>query len=101
MLYRDGIDEREGESLAQYLIRRLLIAGIVSVAIVTLLELALYDVARSDAENEAREDLNRFRASLQEILTLDVQLIRGMAGYVRARPNLSQAEFELIAQDLL
>ena len=98
-LAEDGANE--SRVLFLYVIRRVVIAAVLGFACAVLLEIALADMARSNAENRVREDLNRLRASLQEILGRDVQLIRGMIGYVRARPALTPQEFALIAQDLL
>lgn len=94
----DGPDYR---SLAIYLVRRLAVATLAGLVALGLLELALSDMARSYAENRTRDDVNRFRASLQQVLSRDVQLIRGMTGYVRAQPDLTPEEFSLIAQDIL
>ncbi|WP_084618828.1 ATP-binding protein [Thalassobaculum salexigens] len=87
--------------LPRYVIRRGAIAALIGLVCALLLELALADVARRNAENRARDDLNLLRASLQQVLSRDVQLIRGMVGYVRARPDLTPEEFALIAQDIL
>jgi two-component system sensor histidine kinase ChiS len=84
-----------------YVVSRLIVAALIGVLGTLILEFSLAGVARSNAENRAREDLNRLRASLQQLLSRDVQLIRGMVGYVRARPNLTAEEFDLIAQDIL
>lgn len=87
--------------LPVHVIRRSAVAALIGLGCALLLELALADMARSNAENRARDDLNQLRASLQQVLGRDVQLIRGMVGYVRARPDLSTEEFALIAQDVL
>ncbi|MDF1793663.1 MAG: ATP-binding protein [Thalassobaculaceae bacterium] len=91
----------EYRAIAVYVARRMGVAALIGLALVVMLEFALADLARSNAETRARDEINRFRASLQQILSRDVQLIRGMIGYVRARPNLSVEEFTLIAQDIL
>ncbi|WPZ32530.1 ATP-binding protein [Thalassobaculum sp. OXR-137] len=87
--------------LLRYAIRRVAVAAVLGLACALLVEFVLADMARRNAENRAREDLNLLRASLQQILSRDVQLIRGMVGYVRARPNMTPEEFDLIAQDIL
>lgn len=87
--------------LAVYLAGRLLATAVAGLVVVALLEVALSDLARSDAENRTRDEINRLRASLQQVLSRDVQLIRGMTGYVRAQPDLTGEEFALIAQDIL
>ncbi len=89
------------KGLVLFVIRRMVVATLIGLACAMLLEFALADVARKNAENQARDDLNRLRANLQQILGRDVQLIRGMVGYVRARPDLTTEEFDLIAQDIL
>ena len=87
--------------LLNYVIPRVALAAVLGLTCMLLVEFALADMARRNAENRAREDLNVLRASLQQVLSRDVQLIRGMVGYVRARPNMTAEEFDLIAQDLL
>lgn len=94
----DGNQHRE---LVKYLTRRLALAAIAGLFVFGLLELALSDLARSNAQNRTQGDVNRFRAALQQVLSRDVQLIRGMVGYVRAQPNLTVEEFRLIASDIL
>lgn len=94
-------DETDNRRLVVYVVRRLGIAVLLVVVGLMVLEFALADLARSNAENRTRDEVNQFRASLQQILSRDVQLIRGMIGYVRARPNLTSSEFNLIAQDIL
>ena len=81
--------------------RRLGLGAIGCAVLVAALELSFADIARTKAQSDVRDDLNGLRAEIQQVLSLDVQLIRGMMGYVRARPDLSQAEFTLIAQDIL
>lgn len=95
----DGATGRNG--LVWHVIRRVGIATLFGLACALLIEFALADMARKNAENQVRDDLNLLRASLQQALGRDVQLIRGMVGYVRARPDLTPEEFELIAQDIL
>lgn len=101
MTKKTGSGRIQDQTLAEFLARRLAVAVLICAALVTVFELALADVARRNAENAAIEDLNRLRASIQQILSRDVQIIRGMTGYVRVRPNLSAEEFNLIAQDIL
>ena len=87
--------------LMRQMIRRVALASVIGLVCALLLEFALADMARKNAENDAREDINLLRASVQQVLSRDVQLIRGMVGYVRARPNLTTEEFALITQDIL
>lgn len=87
--------------LAVHLAGRLVATALAGLVLVGLLELSLSDQARSGAENRARDDINRLRATLQQVLIRDIQLIRGMTGFVRAQPDLTGEEFALIAQDIL
>jgi two-component system sensor histidine kinase ChiS len=93
---RDAIQE-----LRAGLVRRLVVGGSILLAIIALGGIAMADFYRESARTNAVEKLNPLRASMQRILSQDIQLIRGMIGYVRARPDLSQAEFELVASDVL
>lgn len=79
-------------------------AGIGCVAgllLVLLLEWSFADVALQNAKANAREAVNGLRADIQQILSRDVQLMRGVVGYVRAAPDLTQQDFELLAEDIL
>lgn len=89
------------DRLLRYVIRRVLLTSVIGLACALMVEFALADMARKNAENQAREEINLLRASLQQVLGRDVQLIRGMVGYVRARPDVTSEEFNLIAQDIL
>ena len=50
---------------------------------------------------ETAEELGTLRARMESLLNADVQLIRGLVSYVKARPDLQQDEFALVASDLL
>lgn len=83
------------------LLRRL---TVVAIALAVLSVVATYGMSgflRAAAQNELRENLNPLRVEMQQRIARDMQLIRGMMGYVRANPDLGQAEFELIAKDIL
>lgn len=83
------------------LIRRLALAAMGCVALVVLIEVVFTSSVHQTARNAAADDLNALRTRLQDVLNADVQLLRGMAGYVRSNPDISLSEFDLIAQDML
>ena len=74
---------------------------LLAAGLVAILELVFAGAARNDAEGRAREDLNPARAALQQALGRDITILRGLAGYTRSDPNLSQEDFALIAEDLI
>jgi two-component system sensor histidine kinase ChiS len=49
---------------------------------------------------ETAEELGKLRARMESLLNADIQLIRGLISYVKARPNLDQEEFSDLARDL-
>ena len=81
--------------------RWLVIAAFGCLLLVLLIESMSGLAARQSARNAAADQLNTLRVQLQQILNVDVQLIRGMAGYIRSSPGITQHEFELIAEDML
>lgn len=101
MTDRTATDPSIARGLVSHLTRRLAVVAAICLAVVLVVEFTLADLARDNAKHTAREDLNRLRASLQQSLSRDVQLLRGMTGFVRANPNITPEEFRLIAQDIL
>ncbi len=81
--------------------QRLVIGVILSVALVALLEVMSRSGSRADVEARVKESLNATRVELQSALSQDVQVLRGLAGYVRSKPEVTEAEFRLIAGDLV
>lgn len=49
---------------------------------------------------ETAEELGKLRARMESLVNADIQLIRGLISYVKARPDLDQEEFSRIAGDL-
>ena len=91
----------ELRTLRADLLRRLSVVAAVLALLSVVATYVMSGVLRSAAQNELRESLNPLRVEMQQSLTRDMQLIRGMMGYVRANPDLEQAEFDLIAKDIL
>ena len=56
---------------------------------------------RTEAQAQGAEDLGALRARMESLVNSDVQLVRGLVSYVRARPDLTQEEFAVVAADLL
>lgn len=83
------------------LVRRLSVVAVVLAILSVVATYGMSGFLRTAAQNELREDLNPLRVEMQQRIARDMQLIRGMMGYVRANPDLGQAEFELIAKDIL
>lgn len=77
------------------------IGGLAGLLLIILLEWSFADVALHNAKAITRETVNGLRADIQQILSRDVQLMRGVVGYVRAAPDLTQEDFELLARDML
>ncbi len=55
----------------------------------------------TQARLETAEELGKLRVRLESSINADIQLIRGLISYVKARPNLSQSEFSAVAADLM
>ena len=91
----------ELRALRADLIRRLSVVAVVLALLSLVATYGMSGFLRSAAQNEVQESLNPLRVEMQQTLTRDLQLIRGMMGYVRANPDLGQAEFDLIAKDIL
>lgn len=54
----------------------------------------------TESRLETAEELGTLRARIESLLNADVQLVRGLVSYVKARPNLDQGEFSAVAADL-
>ncbi len=61
---------------------------------------ALRATMTEDRLNTA-EEIGKLRSGLESLLNADVQLVRGLVSYVKARPDLGQEEFSRVAADLL
>jgi two-component system sensor histidine kinase ChiS len=88
-------------TLQQDLVRRLCVAAVILTLTAVLGAYAMSGFLQAAAQNALREDLNPLRVEMQQVVSRDIQLIRGMLGYVRTNPDLTQAEFEAIANDIL
>ncbi|MEQ8229727.1 MAG: ATP-binding protein [Rhodospirillales bacterium] len=54
----------------------------------------------TESRLETAEELGTLRARIESLLNADVQLVRGLVSYVKARPGLDQKEFSAVASDL-
>ncbi|PIW26946.1 MAG: hypothetical protein COW30_12365 [Rhodospirillales bacterium CG15_BIG_FIL_POST_REV_8_21_14_020_66_15] len=57
--------------------------------------------AATDSRLQTAEDIGKLRSRMESLLNADIQLIRGLISYVKARPDLDQKEFSAVAADLL
>lgn len=97
-----SLDSRSSHrALRRAAVREAGIGCLAGLLLVLLLEWSFSDVALQNQKANAREAVNELRADIQQVLSRDVQLMRGVVGYVRAAPDLTQEEFELLAEDIL
>ncbi len=97
-----GSESRSGASqLRRAAVREAGIGCFAGLLLVLFLEWSFSDVALQNEKANAREAVNGLRADIQQILSRDVELMRGVVGYVRAAPGLTQNDFELLAEDML
>ena len=102
MVISGGDDSRPKRTrLKKTALREAGIGFVAGLLIVVLLEWYFADVALQNVRAETREAVNTLRADIQQVLSRDIQLMRGVVGYVRADPELTQQDFELLAQDML
>ena len=96
-----SVSEDKRQGLRRAAVREAGIGCFAGLLLIALLEWFFSDVALQNAKANAREAVNGLRADIQQILSRDVQLMRGVIGYVRAAPDLTPEEFTLLAQDIL
>lgn len=89
------------QELRAQLTRRIVAGGVACLLAVAAGGVALSGISETAARSSVRDALNDIRATMQTVMGQNIQVIRGMMGYVRANPDLTQQDFELIAQDVL
>ncbi|MCH2393952.1 ATP-binding protein [Oceanibaculum sp.] len=96
-----SVSEDRRYSLRRTAFREAGLGVLAGLLLIALLEWSFSDVALQNAKADVRDEVNELRADIQQVLSRDVQLMRGVVGYVRAAPDLTQEDFELLARDML
>lgn len=66
-----------------------------------LAEKSAYRTTLTTARTEAFEELNLLRVRIESSLWADINLVRGLVGYVRGNPDLDQATYSRVASQVV